>query len=228
MKIKDKWKWLSLLLTVFLLLSAAGCGKDPAGESSEQSGSADDPNTRYATLMGAKHFINTFKGRGKLTDRTEAQGSDGEDAPVSLLLRNVDGDANVFYYLDVTGEVDLEDLEKDNYIPDFQKRLNQNSDTYHYSKMERLDHGVNYCEFRVSIEDRAAEEALSSDEESASVQKNRESRPMIFYYVQKGKKLYEVIGLDMEAEDASSFSKSFQNILDEMVTVKEVSDEEDA
>lgn len=340
MKKTGKSGWLAWLLAAFLLVPLTGCGQN-SSESSMSAGSAeDDVNTRYATLMGVKNFKETFKPRGRMTDQSKSSESAEEEAPVSLLVRNVDGDANVFYYIDATGTVDLEDLAKEEYIPDFQKQLNDNSDTYQYSQMELLDRGANYCKFKVSIEDKDTEEELSAEEETTSEKKSgskdgtasekdssteksasakkdadskdgvtskktadskegtaskktadtkektssekntdtedgktskknadsknekasgndadvksettseegtafgdtasgesaeseqieKDSKPMLFFYIEKGKKVYEIIGLDMEAEDATAFSESFQGILDEIVTIKEVEPKEE-
>ena len=253
-----------MLLAAFLLVPVTGCGKSSSDESSEPGESADNPNTRYASLMGVKNFKETFKPRGRMTDQAKSSESAEEESPVSLLVRNVDGDANVFYYIDATGTVDLEDLAKEEYIPDFQKQLNDNSDTYQYRQMELLDRGANYWKFKVSIEDKDTEEELSAEEETTSEKKSgskngtaskkdpsakkdtnskdgaasgeesedtqveEDSKPMLFFYIEKGKKVYEIIGLDMEAEDAAAFSESFQGILDEIVTVKEVEPKEEA
>ena len=330
MKITKKWKWFSCLLAGMLLLTAAtGCGKPSQSvQSSESSGPSeissaeaeDDPSTRYATLISVQNFIETFKPRGKMTDYSGSTDSAEEEAPVSLLLRNVDDEGNIFYYLDATGQVYLKDLKKDRFIHDFVKGLNKSSDSYHYSDMELMDRGANYYRFKVTIKNKDSGEELSSEEETADdvseaketaktkessdtkdtgktketsdtkdTAKTKESsdtqdtgktkessgsketaktkitsdtkdtgkindtsdstestksndstepedssaedeteavkedeKPMTFIFVEKGKKTYEIIGLDMEAKDASAFTDSFQEILDQIVKVKEV------
>lgn len=201
MTAKRKTKFLILLLAVLMLLSAGGCGSDKGSGSS----SVDDPSTRQAELMGPGKFKKTFSARGDLTDRAE---SAGEEEGVSLLASNIDSHANIFNYIDVTGEVDLADLENEYFIEKFQKGLNR-SDSYQYSKMKLLEKGSNYYIYKVKIQNRESEE----------------NQPMLFIFVEKGSKTYELIAVDMEAEDASSFSDSFRKIVDELITIKEIEPE---
>ena len=216
MKQSKNRRWLSALLVCVMLLSAGGC----AARGEQDSGSADNSSERYAVLMGAKKFKDTYRTRGDMTDHAE---SAEDESGISLLVSNIDGRDNIFYYLDATGEVDLDDMEKEKFVPDFLERLNKTSDAYHYSDMELLSRGANYYEYKVTIadsqSDETTEEALSSAEESVP-----EKNPMVFLFVEKGEKTLEVIGLDMEAEDDTAFSESFQEILDEIVVMKEVSE----
>lgn len=315
---RKKWMSRLLLLTVLLLMVMTGCGKQnvQSSGSAESAMPEDNPTSRYAKLMGVQTFKETFKPRGKMTDHSGDGGSADREAPVSLLVSNIDSEANVFYYLDATDEVDLKDLEKEQFIPDFLKGLNKTSDTYHYSEMELMERGVNYYKFKVTINNKDTGEDLSSEEETvsesrsgtgsgsesskdsaskdsvssrdsgdskgssksdntaksedtessgntsrtekASQSKNtgsskksaksetsedpeeaagsesmaeteesgtvqKDEKPMVFIFVEKGEKTYELIGLDMEAESAESFTESFQGILDEIFIVKEVS-----
>ena len=221
MKKTGKYKWLSVFLVVIFLFSVTGCGKTQPADS----GSADEALSRHAELIDARQFKRTFYFRADMEDHSVRSESTEEDR-TALLARNIDGKANVFYYLDVTGEVDLEDLEKEDFLRDFRKRLNEESDDYQYTKVELIDHGANYYEYRAKIRNKSVEEELSAETETADSSAEVEKRPMLFMFVKKGKRTYELIGLDMEAEDATAFSESFQGILDEIAPITQKSSKE--
>lgn len=193
-------KCLSLLLAGLLLLSAAGCASD----GDHGSGSVDDPSTRQAELMGAKQFKKTFSARGDLTDRNGSS----EEEETFLLAKNIDGHANLFNYIDATGEIDLADLEKEAFIEKFQNKLNQ-SGSYQYNDMELQEMGSNYYIYKVKIQNR----------------ESGEEKPELFVFVENGEKTWEIIAVDMEAENPSAFTDSFQSIVGEILTIKEVEPE---
>ena len=231
-------------------MEVTGCGEQPVSQSSD---SVEAPPVRYAELMSAKEFRETFKARGRMHSFTD---SADEELRASLVVRKIDGEENVFHYDDVTGELDLKDLDDEKFIPDFLKGLNRSSDSCHYSDMKLIDRGDNFYEFKVSITTKEAEEAaaaekdtedslsaesevkkteragsdgqsgeaeeeLSSEKETPEALVQDDSRPMLFLFVKQGKKTLELIGLDLEAENAEAFSDSFLEILDEIVTVRE-------
>ena len=147
-----------------------------------------------------------------------------DEERVALLASGIDGKAYVFNYFDATDEVDLEDMAKDDFIKEYRKKLNDSSTIYQYTKMELMDYGENYYKYLVKIRNKSTDEELSSETGNSEDElANTEKKPMVFFFVKKGMKTYEIIGLDMEAKDASAFTDSFQEILDEIVTIKTVS-----
>ena len=193
-------KCLPLLLACLLLLSAAGCASDR----DSGSGSADDPSTRQAELMGAQEFRKTFSARGEINNLSGS----AEEGGTFLLAKNIDGHPNLFNYIDATGEIDLTDLENPAFIEKFQEKLNR-SGSYQYNDMELLEMGSNYYIYKVKIQNR----------------ESGEEQPELFIFVENGEKTWEIIAVDMEAEDASGFTDPFQSIVGEILTIKEVEPE---
>ena len=219
MKQSGNSKWLSLLLIAVMIVSFAGC----SNQVESVSGSVDDPSTRRAELISPRSFKSTFYARSDVKDNSVVSGSADEER-VALLASGIDGKAYVFNYFDATDEVDLEDMAKDDFIKEYRKKLNDSSTIYQYTKMELMDYGENYYKYLVKIRNKSTDEELSSETGNSEDElANTEKKPMVFFFVKKGMKTYEIIGLDMEAEDASAFTDSFQEILDEIVTIKTVS-----
>ena len=99
-----------------------------------------------------------------------------EEAGISITVKKIDEEENVFQYNDVTGEVDLKDLKSETFISDFQKSLNRNSDSHDFRNMELIDSGTNFYEFKVSIMDRKTDEEIDSETETEDIKKTEEPK----------------------------------------------------